>query len=158
MAEREVDAQPETQTRPGAAARQAYERLWVAALQSRWRSLAIVPASPGVSTRTVAAALAVVGSEYRGQPVELVQAEGLQLGDCRVLLERLERVAEPHALILSLDSPLDSQSALLVSRAVDAALLVVPLGATPFGAARQTIEAVGRARFLGAVTSPEPGA
>jgi hypothetical protein len=136
--------------------RQAYERLWVATLQSEWRTLAIVPAHRAASGREVAAALAAVGSEYRGRPVELLHAEGLQLGGCRALLERLEGLAEPHALVLSLDSPLDSQSALLVARAADAALLVVPLGATPFGQARQAIEAVGRARFLGAVTLPEP--
>lgn len=154
--ERGPDAAPPTEPDAARDTRQAYERLWVAALQSSWRTLAIVPAARGASGRAVAAALALLGSEYRGGPVELVHAEGLQLGACRALLERLDKVAEPHALVLSLDSPLDSQSALLVSRAADAALLVVPLGTTPWGEARQTIEAVGRARFLGAVTLPEP--
>lgn len=137
---------------PSTELRQAWERLWVASLQSPWTSLALVPAVPGVSVRGVAEALVRVGGEYRGQPVELVDAHGLRMSEARALGERVGAVRERHAFVVTLDCPLESQSALVVARAASAALLVVPVGPTPLAEARRTIETVGRPRFIGAVT------
>lgn len=132
--------------------RRARQELWVTSSSQAWSSLAVVPAVPGVSAASVARALAQVGGEYLGRAIELCDARGLRFDDTRALVERVGASHERHALLALLDCPLDSQPALLVARAASAALLVVPVGGARLGDARKTVDAVGRARFIGAVT------
>ncbi len=136
--------------------RRARQQLWVAISEKPWTSLAVVPAVPGASAESVARALANVGGEYHGRPIELVDARGLRFDGARALVERVAGVSERHALVALLDSPLESQPALLVARAASAALLVVPVGVARLADARKTVDSVGRAGFIGAVTLVAP--
>lgn len=169
----DLSAQPDARTLPGVAdlltpaheaapppsagaRREAWERLWVAGMRVPWTSLALVPAVPGVPVQGVAEALVNVGGEYCGRPVELIDARGVTMSQVRELSERVGAARERHALVIMLDSPLVSQSTQVVAHAASAALLVVPVGPTLLGEARRTIEAVGRSRFIGAVTLQPP--
>ncbi len=128
------------------------ERLWVAVLQAPWASLVVVPAGRGVSGLAVARELAAAGSVYRGEPVEVLNAEGTRLSECRNLLGSVTGTAALHSLVIAVDCPLLTESARLLARAAQAAVLLVPIGTTPLADARRVVEAVGRDRFLGAVT------
>jgi hypothetical protein len=134
---------------PASVAR-GYERIWVALLDHPWRSLALVPAATGVSTNALARNVAQVGSEYQGQAVRFVPAEGLRLGGSRKLLESLG--GAPFGCVISTDLPSESEAALLLARTVDAVLLVVPLERARLGEVRSLIERIGRSRVVGAVS------
>jgi hypothetical protein len=135
---------------PASVAR-GYERIWVALLDHPWRSLALVPATIGVSTNALARNVAQVGSDYQGQAVRFVPAEGLRLGGSRKLLESLG-IGAPFGCVISTDSPIESEAALLLARTVDAVLLVVPLERARVGEVRSLIERIGRTRVVGAVS------
>jgi hypothetical protein len=55
-------------------------------------------------------------------------------------------------IITCIDSIITNPVGLEVALAAERALLCVPLSSTQFAAARQTLELIGRARFLGSVT------
>lgn len=136
--------------------RRTWQELWVEIQGSPWTSLAVVPAVPGLSAEGVAREVARVGGEYHGREIELVDARGLAFSGARELVERVSSAAGRHALVAVLDCPLGSQAALLVARAASSALLVVPVGQARLADARRTIEGVGAANFIGAVTLVAP--
>jgi hypothetical protein len=128
-----------------------YEHIWVALLERPWKSLAVVPATPGLHASAVARGVAQVGSDYLGTGVLFVSAEGARLGGSRKLLDSLVECA-PFSTMISTDPPLESEAALLLARNVDAVLLLVPLGRARLGDVRQALEQIGRQRVLGAVS------
>jgi hypothetical protein len=135
---------------PAALAR-GYERIWVALLEHPWRSLAVVPATAGLSASTLARGVAQVGSDYKGEAIRFVPAEGARLGGSRKLLDSLGSGA-PFSCVISTDSPSESEAALLLARNVDGVLLVVPLERARLRDVRHLVELIGRARVLGAVS------
>jgi hypothetical protein len=56
-----------------------FQELWFATRRRKWRSLVVAPASPGSSVLHIAQALAEVGSAIRMSPVQLINAEGMDL-------------------------------------------------------------------------------
>jgi hypothetical protein len=141
---RQLDAKAESSLR-------RYEHIWVALLERPWRSLAVVPAAPGLAANGLARGVAQVGSDHRGTSVLFVSAEGARLGGSRKLLDSLAECA-PFSTVISTDPPLESEAALLLARNVDAVLLVVPLGRARLGDVRRALEQIGRQRVLGAVS------
>jgi hypothetical protein len=117
-----------------------------------WSTLVLVPAVPGVSSRAAAQQLVQAARLYESRPVELVDACGATPGAVgQLVADVAERVAAGAWVIVAVDSPLANRAAIPISTAADAALLVVPLGASTFGAARDTIGTIGRHRFVGSV-------
>jgi hypothetical protein len=135
---------------------QAAESIWVAAQESVWSSLVVVPAEPGIDTAAIARAVAAVGSAQRGEAVESRDLRGAPLADSRALTEALADRARPYGRVVAVDSPVESRSALLLSRAADAAVLVVQKRHTPLADARRVLELLGSTRFLGAVVLGAP--
>ena len=130
-----------------------WERLWFAALQSPWGSLAVIPATRGTSTAALARRLAEVAKVHRESEVHLLNAEGIRLADALWFVDGVnEHCAHGDRAILSLDSPLANNAAIPIARATDAVILVVTLGDTRFADAARTLDLVGRERFIGAVT------
>jgi hypothetical protein len=122
-------------------------------LRGEWRSIAVVPAQPGLSARPVAEALADAASVVRGVPARLFSAEGLELpGASRLLVDVSTCVAQGGLAVVAMESVLRRPSGLPLARGVDRVLLVVHLGLSSFDAAKDTIARIGRERFLGAVT------
>ena len=137
-----------------------WAQLWFAVQQQQgqmmvaqpWNTLVLVPAVPGVSSRAAAQQLVQAARLYESRPVELVDACGATPGAVgQLVADVAERVAAGAWVIVAVDSPLVNRAAIPISNAADAALLVVPLGASTFGAARDTIGMIGRHRFVGSV-------
>lgn len=128
--------------------------LWTLLTQrEKWNSLAVVPAQPGASGLTAARAIVEVGSQYREKPIRLIDAEGLPPGAAaRLVREMRAHVEQGGMVVVCLDSVLSNPVGLEVALNTERALLCVPLVSTQFSAARQTLELIGKARFLGSVT------
>jgi hypothetical protein len=130
-----------------------WQQLWFNLLQHRWSSLAIVPAQPSVSVLPAARALVAVGRVYHQGPVHLIEAEGADPAATGFVISSAKnRVAAGEQVIIAVDSPLSKPVAIPITRAADAALLLIPLGRTRLAWARQTLDCVGREYFIGSIT------
>jgi hypothetical protein len=128
--------------------------LWSLLTQKeQWSSLVVVPAQPGASGLEAGRAIALVGSRYRERPIRLIDAEGLPPGAAaRLVRDSRSYVEQGGVIVTCIDSVITNPVGLEVALAAERALLCVPLGSTRFAAATQTLELIGKARFLGSVT------
>jgi hypothetical protein len=171
----EMKAQVEDQQRPDLAALTPREmqELWFATIRHEWRSLVVVPASPGFSVLPIARALADVGGAIRGSPLLVLRAEGTDLNKIALLVSHLTndasrvgsaapRSARPRsadaekAMIIAIDAVVTNPLVLPVALAADAVLVCVALGETPLESARHTVELIGRDRVIGSVLLRKP--
>jgi hypothetical protein len=125
----------------------AWEKIWLATQRRPWRSLAVIPAGPGAFTPGVARALAEVGSRHLGLPVRVTDATGITLARLEAFLTELRA----RRGILALGPVLERPASLALARAADAVVLCLVLGESSISGAQQTIDEVGRERFLGSV-------
>jgi hypothetical protein len=127
--------------------------LWLATQQRTWRSLAVVPASEGISTLELANMFAKLAWWYRGQPSSVADFRDLPLRlvdhQLRDVAQQLE--AEPVTIIIALRSIYENPTVTPVATAADAAILCVHMGVTKIAAARRTVETIGREKFLGTI-------
>jgi phosphoribosylformylglycinamidine (FGAM) synthase-like enzyme len=122
-------------------------------LKGTWNSLAVIPASPEQSASRIAAALAQVSHLVRGREAKLFTTEGLEVsGVARVIVNMTHQVDDGGLAVVAVESVLAKQSGVPVALAADAALLVVTLGVTRLEDCQRTLELVGAAKFIGAVT------
>lgn len=136
---------------PSEAVRRAAEAIWVASQKGApWATLALVPAEPGLRTDALARAVADVGTEQRGEPVDFLDLRDVTLANSRSLVETLA-LAAAFRHVVALGCPTDNRAAELLATAAAAVVLVVEREATRLDAARRVVEAVGPDRFLGAV-------
>lgn len=134
------------------ASQQLYQQL-LTCMRGNWHSLVVVPAQPGLSVRLVADALVDVSSLVRGASAKLFSAEGLELaGASKVIVDMTTHVEGGGLAIVSMESVVRKQSGIPIAMAADAALLVVHLGLTSMESAKQTMELIGKDKFIGAIT------
>jgi hypothetical protein len=135
-----------------------WQRIWLRAQSVSWTTLALI----GASKRLPGALLDVAGglsrvSEELGYPLVVLDARSLSLRDLPVMRARLRGYAggSTRALVLC-TWPHQNPVTVPVAQTADCALLCVFTGETKVVLARQSIEQVGRGRFLGTVVvSPE---
>lgn len=125
----------------------AWEKIWLATQRRPWRSLAVIPVGSGAFTPRVAGALAGVGSRHLGLSMRIVDATGVTLARLESFLGEIRA----RRGIVALGPVLESPASLALARAADAAILCLVLGESAISGAQQTIEEVGRERFLGSV-------
>ena len=128
--------------------------LWTLLTQKeQWCSLVVVPAQPGASGLEAGRAIVSVGNRYRDRPIRFIDAQGLPPGIASRLVRDMRSHVEQGGMVVTcIDSILTNPVGLEVALAAERALLCVPLGATQLTEARQTLELIGKARFLGSVT------
>ncbi len=136
----------------------ASQLLWLATQQRTWRSLAVVGASEGVQTLEVANMFAKLAWWYRGQPSSVADFRDLTL---RLVDHQLRDVShqlesDPITIVIALRSIFENPTVVPVATAVDAAILCVHMGVTKMRSARQTVDTIGRDRFLGTIVIREP--
>jgi hypothetical protein len=129
------------------------QRLWFATLKKEWSSLVVIPAHPGLSAVPLTKALTEVATLHRGSAVKFLSAEGVDVsGTSRLIVEMTSHVSSGGLVLVALESVLAQPAGMPVALAADAALLCVELGETDAALAKQTVEALGETRFIGAVT------
>jgi len=131
----------------------ASQLLWLATQKRPWRSLAVVAASRGVPTIEVANTFAKLAWWYRGQPSSVADFRdlSLRLADYQLRDLGAQLQNEPVTVVIALRSIYENPTVVPVARTVEAAVLCVRLGDTKAAAARQTVEAIGRDKFLGTI-------
>jgi hypothetical protein len=130
----------------------AWAQLWFSVERHPWSTIAVVPASPAEDSLSAARSLAGAGNTYREGGVALVDATRAQPSAIPGLVAAAnEGVASGARVVIAVDSPLSNPAAIAIARAVDAALLAVPLGRSKIADARRTVETVGRDRFIGSI-------
>jgi hypothetical protein len=130
----------------------ALQKLWLATQKRDWRSLAVVAGSAGIPTLGVADMLAKIAWWYRGQPTCVVDLRDLSM---RLVEHQLSEVAAQtthgERVIIALRSVHENPTVIPVAGLVDAVILCVQLGATSMKQASQTVDEIGKERFLGTI-------
>lgn len=131
-----------------------WPQLWFSARQQKWNALVIVPASSdGATALFIANNLVESARLYCEDEVQLVNGIGAGHVAANEIVAALKLAAQQGTQsIIAVDCPMTSHAAIHIARAADAAILLVPLGAARLTSARQTIDAIGRGRFIGSVT------
>jgi len=127
-------------------------RMWRALLRGRWSSIVVVPTAPGTSARGVVQALEDLAREQDVGPFQIIDAEGASMVDGPRIASAIRSSGDPKVRkIVLVDSLVLSLCGAPIVAAVDAALLVIPIGADDPASMASTIQIVGQDRILGYV-------
>ncbi len=132
-----------------------WERLWFALRRKDWRTLALVPAGPGVPagfTLDVAMQLVRVGELELGMPIVVVDASQVSLVHMSELTNELASVVRLGGIALLALAPVqENPTTLPLAQGADKALLCAPLNRVSVGDTKRTIEQIGAKSFIGSV-------
>jgi hypothetical protein len=139
-------------TRPEVPGDSVWQKIWLAAQRSDWRSLAIVSGGKGYSTVGVAQMLLRVGWQHRGLPMGLADLCDVPLSHIDSAISQVKsHVDDGDRVLIALGSIFDNPTTVALAQAADRALLCVVLGVTEMSGAEQTVEEIGKDRFIGTV-------
>jgi hypothetical protein len=146
-------AVPQAQIEPWR--REEWQRLWLSVQARKWRALAVVPAAPGGPPNfslSIAVTLARTGMMHLGVPIQVADATTIQLSNVATFIDEVWRYRESGELILVALGPM-KESAVCgsLAQSVDAALLCVLLDKMAWGDAKETVNKIGRERFVGSI-------
>jgi hypothetical protein len=126
--------------------------IWLATQSRDWRSLAIVPADDGIPTLPVAELVRAISSKRRNDQIGVADLRAVQIQHTNAYLEVVRwHVWHGERVIIALRSCFENPATIPLARAADCALLCVSVGGTRVARAAQTIEKIGKERFLGSV-------
>jgi hypothetical protein len=129
-----------------------WQRLWFATREHQWSSLAIIPSDRSIDAGRVAQTLVETGRVHGERPVSLVDGVGVQLAGVHKIVDSIATLTARGDWVLVAVDPIDENpSTIPIVQSASAALLVVRLGESLLGSARDTIDVIGRERFLGSV-------
>lgn len=136
------------------ALREQWPPIWFSLAEHNWRSLVFVPSHRTASAVSSARALGAVGNAYEEHSVRVIEAERATPELVREVIRVLaERNSAGERTIVVVSSPVLDVSAIPIARAVDAAVLVVPLGTAVLRDARRVLQLIGRDRFIGSIAT-----
>jgi hypothetical protein len=132
------------------------QQLWYRLLSRPWFCLVVVSPDQTPKTLHLAHSLAEFGTLHQRRPVEVIDAQQLDLERAAAIAHMVEPepgarpVADPR-FVMALASPLVNPIAIGLLTASDAVLMLLEKGVTRMPQARKIIEIVGRERLVGAV-------
>jgi hypothetical protein len=130
--------------------------LWRSIQGRPWSSLAILPASPSVDALEIAELLAKLVGWYEGQPSCVLDLRDLSQRLLEYHLHEVRaQVDSGSRVFIALRPTAENPTTVPMARAADATVLCVELGKSSRQAAKATLEAVGRERFLGSIALGE---
>lgn len=128
-----------------------WQRLWLAAQRSAWRSLALIPIGAGIETPRLAAVLAEVGRLHTSGIIVAWDATKVSLSTLKSELSALaESARAAERAIVALPQLTDNPACLEIARATDAVIFCVGLGESKTREAEQVAREVGPGKILGA--------
>lgn len=131
-----------------------WHQLWLAVQTRRWSSLLMIPATGGLgdSLLSVAKALGEIGTEHLKQPIKVLDHRKVTLGQVESCIGALNNaLAAGRRVLVVIDSIAENPAGVRFASTTDAAILCFALGRSSAAAAKKTIEAVGKERFLGSL-------
>jgi hypothetical protein len=134
-----------------------YHRMWLGTQGRAWRTLAVVPADDAVSTYEVARVITRLGLHH-GEQVRLADMRDVRLSRVGAFLEvTQELVRRGQRVVFATRSTSNSLATLPLARAADGVVLCVSIGSTLIAAVKETIDQIGKERFLGSMLVDETG-
>jgi hypothetical protein len=135
---------------------QRLQALWRTMQRRPWSSLAVVAASPSVDVLEIAELLAKLVGWYEGQPSCVLDLRDLS----QRLLEYHQRevaaqIESGSRVLIALRPTSENPTTVPMAQSADAIVLCVDLGKASRKAAKATLEAIGRERFLGSIVLGE---
>lgn len=138
---------------PGGPIDASWQRIWLRAQGRDWVSLAVIGSSPQApeATLRVAGMLARI-SEELGHPLVVLDARNVELRTMASIQARMRSLAARGTRAITvLQLPMYNPITVPIAQAADASMLCVFVGESRLANAQQTIEQIGRDRFLGTV-------
>jgi hypothetical protein len=138
------------------------QQLWFSLQRREWSTLVAIPADRETSVMDFGRPLYEVGRLAMGEKLRLLDAREVKLTRTAPLIldmtggspTRGPGIESGERVLVLIQSVLSHPSGVPVALAADAALLCIELGMTSIAAARETMEIVGRQRFLGCIALP----
>jgi hypothetical protein len=136
----------------------AWQRIWLRAQGRDWVSLALI----GTSQHSPEATMRVAGmlariSEELGHPLVVLDGRSVELRTMASIQARMRSLSARGTRAISvLQLPMYNPITVPIAQAADAAMLCVFIGESSVTSSEQTIEQVGRDRFLGTVILRHP--
>jgi hypothetical protein len=136
--------------------RAEYQRLWLRMERRDWRTLAIVPGEEGMSTYEVASLIMSLGVHH-GESIGLFDFRDIQIPRVVPVLESAcGRMGQGERILFATRSIRENLATIPLARATDGVVLCVSLGSTDLGFVEETIDQIGRDRFLGSIVVRAP--
>jgi hypothetical protein len=126
--------------------------IWLASQSRDWRTLAIVPADDGIPTLPVAELLRAISTKRRNDQIGVADLRAVQIQHTNAYLEVVRwHVWHGERVVIALRSCFENPATIPLARSADCAMLCVSVGGTRVSRAAQTIEKIGKERFLGSI-------
>ncbi|MET0387793.1 MAG: hypothetical protein ABW321_17610 [Polyangiales bacterium] len=141
---------------------QGWQDLWFSTqvVARPWRTLAILPASPGLHpdlVTQIAIALARAGMTHGGEPIHVADASRVTQADLGSFSQEVVSCTRNLSRVLIALAPIDiNPTTVALAQASDAALLCVLRGLTQVRHARRTVREVGKRHFVGSTLFDPP--
>jgi len=130
-----------------------WQKLWLSLRTRTWSSMAVVPAGTGAPPEfalTIAVTLARIGTMHLGEPIQVADATKIPLVHLMQFSEELARLkADNEHVLIALAPIVDNPIGISIAQTTDAAMLCILLEHMSTGEAKDTIERIGNARFVG---------
>ena len=139
------------------------QQLWFALQRLEWATLAVVPADGKSSAVDFGRPLYEVGRLAMGEKLRLLDARDVKLNRTAPMILDMTGANPASAnggtqwserVLVMVESVLTQPSAVPLVLASDAALLCLELGKTSLAAAEETLQLLGKQRFVGCVLLP----
>jgi hypothetical protein len=126
----------------------------LAVLRAEWSTLAVVATDASAAGPAVATALAEMTRAFRLRPVRALDASGASAPQIALLQDEVaaSRAGEAR-LVIAMDDPRAAPDCVPLLAALDAALLLVRIGASEIRAVEEIVALVGRERVIGCVVA-----
>lgn len=130
-----------------------WERIWLRAQARSWRTLAVVPGDRRVSLPSFDIATFLMGvGAHLGDTIGLADFRDVRLAHASAFLEVAAwHVDAGERLVFAMKSIDENVATVRFAQAADCAILCVSLGETTLSSVRETVEQIGRDRFLGSI-------
>ena len=135
-----------------------YQRIWLRTQSRAWGTLAVVPADDRTPTYEVARLIAALGLHH-GELVRMADLRDVRPGRVGAFLEvAAELVNRGERVVFATCSVSENLATIPLARAADGVILCVSIGSTSIRRIEETIEVVGKDRFLGSMLIRDPAA
>jgi hypothetical protein len=139
--------------------RAEYQRLWLSMESRAWRTLAVVPAEEDLCTYEIAKLIMSLGVHH-GESIGLFDFRNVMLNQAIAIARAAcEQTSPDERLIFAARSIRENLATIPLARAVDGVILCASIGSTSIGLVEETIDQIGKDRFLGSILvrrPPEP--
>src|SRR6185312_7003214 len=133
-----------------------YQRIWMRVASRDWQTLAVVPVEDGISTVDVANLIVALGASY-GESIGVFDFRDVRMNRALDVIKAVEQQIERgERLVFATRSIRQNMATIPLARATDGAILCVSMGSTSMRLAGETIEQIGKDRFLGSLLVRAP--